>query len=583
MNARCTKFQFYTHPTDRTGRHSYSFIERRKNKMSNKTSSVPFLSPIEISLLWRKGHHLHQKTSQLAVGIHRRKMMDTGVMMASIASFNILFNLLEEKYHIQKKIHSSTFFIVLISFSFALHKMIYRRQFRDLFLVSIYLCSRYNTKAFSPPRSSTTSGSRSILLEMYIQQKQYARPILSSSLMDTETISESASDFIYESEASKLFEPKRNSNKKSNLNESKNDWSFVDKVYLITCPNADPNSERLNKAKVILDKVGLLDQVEVKCFDTDDEDRIRGCYTSHISVLRDGLRDIQLQSRNDAKPISEDWWGSLISVFDNSSNGSTQRNGNVENGEVVSSSKPSRQKCILVLEDNLEFSGNLNNEMFDSITDFLEKHEDDVDMIHLSYIPYVPNLKVSRTDNKNIVRLSTGQSSALGTTAYVITERAMQTLIQEDVRNGFRAPIPDVMAEQFPESRYSAYPAPFLRAPKTKSLVNPQLDDLRELLFLPPVVAQFQNVLALTGLATNTIFFVTIGALVIAGANAGMAIADALNQFVSTGSYDGNIFFLLVDAIFTTLSIGIIAQGAALAPKPPEEAPTDSEITEVVA
>jgi hypothetical protein len=134
----------------------------------------------------------------------------------------------------------------------------------------------------------------------------------------------------------------------------------------------------------------------------------------------------------------------------------------------------------------------------------------------------------------------------------------MNTLIQEDNRNGFRTPIPDVMSEQFPQSRYSTFPTPFLRAPKTKSLVNPQLDDLRELLFLPAVVGQFQNVLALTGLSTNTIFFATIGALVAAGGVAGMGVMDAANQFVTTGSYDGNLVLLLINVIFPTFSIVVL-------------------------
>jgi hypothetical protein len=197
------------------------------------------------------------------------------------------------------------------------------------------------------------------------------------------------------------------------------------------------------------------------------------------------------------------------------------------------------------------------------------------DIIHLSYIPYVPNLIVSRTSDKNIVGLSTGQSSALGTTAYIITEKAIETLIQEDSKNGFRAPIPDVMAEQFPESRFSAYPSPFLRAPKTKSLVNPQLDDLRELLFIPAVVSRVQSVLTMTGLSTNSLLFGTVIALLAAGSVGVVGVVDAVNQFISTGSYDGNLIFLVINVIFTTCSLGILAQGAALAPKPPEEVNED--------
>lgn len=411
-----------------------------------------------------------------------------------------------------------------------------------------------NTRAGFPPLSSTSGSCLSAaVLEDTAETK-----------ISSQTSSTSNTDNLHTPKTSELMEstPKA---------EPKNDWDFVEKTYLITCPNADPNSERLNKAKGILEKVGLLDQVQVKEFATDDEDRIRGCYTSHISVLKDGLRDIQ-STRNNGKD-ADDWWGSLFSIFDKRD--SNSNSDNEESNDRVQP-KSTRPKCILVLEDNLEFSGSLKNEIFKSISDFLESDKE-ADMLHLSYIPYVPNFTVTKTDMKNIVGLTTGQSSALGTTAYVITEKAIEALLEEDAKNGFRAPIPDVMAEQFPESRFSVYPTPFLRAPNTKSLVNPQLDDLRELLFLPPVVSQFQNVLAQTGLTTNTIFFATIGTLVIAGANAGMEVVNAVNQFISTGSYDGNVFLLLINAIFTTFSLGIIAQGAALAPKPPEEAPEDEK------
>jgi hypothetical protein len=353
------------------------------------------------------------------------------------------------------------------------------------------------------------------------------------------------------------------------ISSLKYDWDFVDKVYLITCPNADPGSVRLNEAKKILAKVGLLERVQVKEFDTDDEDRIRGCYASHISVLKDGLTDIQLpKGINEASNKSDDWLVSLLSMFGNN------------DGKVQTKVEPTKNngdenpKCIMVLEDNLEFSGNLNAETLKSVSRYLG-NDSGADMIHLSYIPYVPNLIVSRTSDKNIVGLSTGQSSALGTTAYIITEKAIETLIQEDSKNGFRAPIPDVMAEQFPESRFSAYPSPFLRAPKTKSLVNPQLDDLRELLFIPAVVSRVQSVLTMTGLSTNSLLFGTVIALLATGSVGVVGVVDAVNQFISTGSYDGNLIFLVINVIFTTCSLGILAQGAALAPKPPEEVNED--------
>ena len=71
------------------------------------------------------------------------------------------------------------------------------------------------------------------------------------------------------------------------------DWSFLSGAYVITCPNADPGSVRLTNALGVLARAGLDGGlVEVKEFDTDDGDRIRGCYTSHISVIGDAAADI---------------------------------------------------------------------------------------------------------------------------------------------------------------------------------------------------------------------------------------------------------------------------------------------------
>ena len=65
------------------------------------------------------------------------------------------------------------------------------------------------------------------------------------------------------------------------------DWSFLDAAFLITCPSTDGSNPRLQKAMTQLQAVGLSDRTEVREFATDDEDRIRGCYTSHITVLEE--------------------------------------------------------------------------------------------------------------------------------------------------------------------------------------------------------------------------------------------------------------------------------------------------------
>ena len=64
-------------------------------------------------------------------------------------------------------------------------------------------------------------------------------------------------------------------------------WDFVDSVFLITCPSADGSNERLQRAQEVLTSVGLGNCVEVREFDRDDTDRVRGCYASHIAVLQE--------------------------------------------------------------------------------------------------------------------------------------------------------------------------------------------------------------------------------------------------------------------------------------------------------
>ncbi len=356
------------------------------------------------------------------------------------------------------------------------------------------------------------------------------------------------------------------------------DWSFIDQAYLITCPNADPNSQRLNKAKAILDKVGLLDKVIIKEFDTDDEDRIRGCYTSHISVLQDAMDDIQAMKKRNRGTLGNigdrDWLTSLFSMFDGDD---TNQQQNVQEPQRTEA----KNRCVLVLEDNLELSGNLNEVTLGAVADYVQDDGNDADMIHLSYIPYVPNLVVSKTDNANIVKLTTGVGSALGTTAYIISESGIQQLLREDAEKGYYAAIPDIMALKFPESRVSSYPAPFLRASKTKSLVNPQLDDLRSVLFQPWCVSQFQAVLTTTGQSTNTIFFTTIATLLVASGVSLKGVYDAGYQLINYGYYDGNVLFPIINSALAIFCLGILALGSSLAPKPPED-PTEQSTSSAV-
>jgi hypothetical protein len=329
------------------------------------------------------------------------------------------------------------------------------------------------------------------------------------------------------------------------------DWSFLDGVYLITCPNVDPNGMRLKRAMGILDDVGLADRVQVKQFDTDDENRIRGCYTSHISVLSSALESTR--SKGD-KNLFEGLFRNFMP--------NNEAFGDAALTDV-------RNVNVLVLEDNLALSGvQLKKQLLDSVEKYMTTNPD-WDVIHLSYIPYVPDLKVSRTDCQDIVKLSSGIGSALGTTAYIINAKAIKQVLTEDKENnGFSLPIPDVMAKLFPETRYATNPTIFVRAPNTKSLVNPQLDDLRELLFQPVVASFSQQLLLATGLTTNILLPIIVLLLLGASGVSLVSTFESIYSLVTKGDFGGPVVVPILSGAFSLFSLAVLAKGAMLAPKP---------------
>jgi len=327
------------------------------------------------------------------------------------------------------------------------------------------------------------------------------------------------------------------------------DWSFLDAVYLIHCPNADINGERIKSTKGIFDEVNLLDSVVVKEFETDDDDRVRGCYTSHVSVFRDILENRQ------SSGLSNNF--NIFDVFQKRTDPFDDKN----------------DLNVLIFEDNVNLGNkNLEQNTIDAISDFVKNNENEWDVIHLAYIPYVPDLTVSKTTDKRIVKLSTSNTqSALGTTAYIINSRAMKRIVDEDDKNGYTLSIPDAMANLFGESRYALNPTAFVRAPATKSLVNPQLDDLRSILFQPPVVALVQQILVLTGLSTTVLLPLVILILILTSINSGASTINAVFEFSRYGTLDGPLLFPIMNAIFSLFSLGLIIQGILLAPSPNDD------------
>ena len=323
------------------------------------------------------------------------------------------------------------------------------------------------------------------------------------------------------------------------------DWEFLDAVYLIHCPNGDSDGTRIKLTENILGKVNLLDRVTIKEFETDDEDRVRGCYTSHVSIFRDIIEKDSRRSPTGFK---------FLDVFQ-------KGNDPPNNNDDLN---------VLIFEDNVDLGNKLlMQNTVDVISNFIQNNENQWDIIHLAYIPYVPDLKISKTDDKGIVKLSTSnKQSALGTTAYIINSRAMKRIIQEDDKNGYTVSIPDMMADLFGQSRFALNPTAFIRAPATKSLVNPQLDDLRSILFRPSVVAVVQQILVITGLSTTVLLPLVILVLVMTSIISANSTVHTVLEFSSSGTLDGPILFPMINALLSVFSLGLIIQGILLAPAP---------------
>jgi hypothetical protein len=143
------------------------------------------------------------------------------------------------------------------------------------------------------------------------------------------------------------------------------DWSFLDGVYLVHCPNGDIDGSRMKSTKETLSDVNLLDKLTVKEFDTDDDDRIRGCYTSHLTVYRDILKETSNSSQQNRRSMGFDFFSAF------------QKNVQKDQLKV--------NVNVLILEDNVALSGiPAKQAAIDSIASVVQnKKNKDWDVIHL--------------------------------------------------------------------------------------------------------------------------------------------------------------------------------------------------------
>ena len=294
------------------------------------------------------------------------------------------------------------------------------------------------------------------------------------------------------------------------------DWKFFDDVYLITTTQKD--SQRLERTRQELEKVDLWERVNVREFKPDDEDRVRGCYTSHIAVLK----EIQMKFR-----FRDDY-------------------------------------RVLVLEDNLEITLRMDRNVVNSVGQFVENNVD-WDVFHLAYMMYVPGLSLKKLPyvdvlgddyKRNIVQMLADSSSSVGTSAYGISKSGVEQILTYDEENGFTEAIPNIMALLFPQTRYATYPMVFHRAAKVGSLVNPQLDAFRKVMFSPIMYTTWERLMVNTGLQNNQLFPGVTISLFLATITA--IVGDFLS--VSDGKSSGNFSGWLV----AILPLGVALWGASL-------------------
>ena len=123
-------------------------------------------------------------------------------------------------------------------------------------------------------------------------------------------------------------------------------WDFIDGVYLIT--TTQPNNIRLENTQKELQSVNLWNnKINIRTFKPDDEDRVRGCYISHISVLKE-IQQLYNTKNNKDKDYK-----------------------------------------ILILEDNLEKTIQMRADTVLSIKEFLSsqaKNNKPWDVFHLAYM-----------------------------------------------------------------------------------------------------------------------------------------------------------------------------------------------------
>eukprot|EP00411_Alexandrium_monilatum_P104760 CAMPEP_0175782348 /NCGR_PEP_ID=MMETSP0097-20121207/77732_1 /TAXON_ID=311494 /ORGANISM="Alexandrium monilatum, Strain CCMP3105" /LENGTH=263 /DNA_ID=CAMNT_0017093157 /DNA_START=98 /DNA_END=886 /DNA_ORIENTATION=- len=210
--------------------------------------------------------------------------------------------------------------------------------------------------------------------------------------------------------------------------------------------------------------------VAVRTFERDFADGARGCYTSHLAVYREALAE--------------------------------------------------GLPAALVFEDNLAYV-DLPEDGADASAaaqrplDWAAQAGRGWDVLHLALVHSAASLRLARLEGGgSVVRVERTapdwygfvpieRAPGLGTTAYLISRRAMEAIVELDDRRGYTGmPIDDLLACTFPGSTYAACPV-LLHRGSSPSLINPAQGTFRAVMYNPGVFRFVEQALVTTGLSSS--------------------------------------------------------------------------------
>lgn len=256
------------------------------------------------------------------------------------------------------------------------------------------------------------------------------------------------------------------SNQKVSLRAS---WkSIIDQAYLITsCP------ERQRKSMNALSKLGVDSFVEIRIFQVHD-DPVKGCTLSHMDVMKDALRKCKKDNER-----------------------------------------------ILIFEDNFCINPLFHHEgrllkYLDQVSSFVRNFQE-WSILHLTFAPYCPGIQCKKDpSHNNIICLETTESSAFGTTAYIITQNAAKRFLNDlsNEHNELKMALPFLMNLTFTNDKFCLHPSLVMRDSTIKSIVNPNLDIMRSFFFKPAVLSTHQSILVYSGMQSDNLLLLSSAAMV---------------------------------------------------------------------